>query len=144
MEPHHSTQNMQFEELAGIVSTWPFHFLLGLFNVSVLLTVFMKYGAFIASTSLGESFYALLFSLVSLAHFLTQLEFVLSFLPVSVPFEQSGSPIISGPQRQRLCIEALFYNNSVCSQRFTVAFRTSTLLWYFSSTRTTSRVLWIA
>ena len=58
-------ERTQFEEIAGIFSTWIFILLMALFNIPIFSTVVIKYGVYFASPSVGDSYYTLLLALVS-------------------------------------------------------------------------------
>lgn len=54
------------EELAGVLSTWLFHAMFLMFNVSIFAAIFFKYGQFITFATVDNSYYSVVYSLVLL------------------------------------------------------------------------------
>lgn len=55
----------QLEDIAGILCTWPFHAMFLAFNISIFVAVSFKYGIFITFVSIDNSYYSVLYALVS-------------------------------------------------------------------------------
>lgn len=93
-----STRRTSFEELAGILSTWLFHAIFLLFNVSIFVAIQFKYGHYVNFATVDNSSYSVVFSLVRFV--LKQVEFVFPAVPSAIHDQQICCSTLLSSQRQ--------------------------------------------